>query len=475
MKDYSLDLQKLFLEIMIHDAQLFVRVQAIYNPENFDRGLSTVAKYLKDYSDQYQSLPTATQIYAITQIELSQIPDELTDSYQDWFLSEFESFTRRRELERAVLECADLIENGQYDPVEKRIRDAVQISLVRDIGTDYFADPRARLLLLKNNNGQVSTGWSSLDQFLYGGFNRGELEIFAAQSGGGKSLVMQNLSVNWFSRGLNGAYITLELSEELCAMRIDSMLANVSSRDIFRDLDNVEMKIRIASKSAGDFYLKYFPAQSSVNQIRSYAKELQIRTGKKLDFLVVDYLDLVMPSSVKVNPSDFFTKDKFVAEELRNLARELNIVVLTASQLNRSSQEEIEFNHGHISGGISKINTCDNFVAIYTSRAMKERGKYQFQLLKTRNSAGVGNKLDLDFAHDTLRITDPGPGASQAPSQADQILSQVRGRVQASPNLAQAEPDSHVSASGAADSSKVRQMLATLRANPGKLPDTPRS
>lgn len=470
MKDYSLDLQKLFLEIMLHDAQLFVRVQAIYNAENFDRGLRAVAEYMQKYSDEYRSLPSVTQIRAITNIDLSDVPDAITESYQDWFLTEFEAFTRRKELERAILSCADMIEKGQYDPVEKIIRDAVQVSLVRDIGTDYFADPRARLMSLKNNNGQLSTGWPSLDQYLYGGFNRGELEIFAAQSGGGKSLVMQNLSVNWFGTGLNGAYITLELSEELCAMRIDSMLANVSSREIFRDLDNVEMKIRMAARSSGDFYIKYFPAQSSVNQIRSYAKELQIRTGKKLDFLAVDYLDLVTPSTIKVNASDFFTKDKFVAEELRNLAKELNIVVMSASQLNRSSQEEIEFNHSHISGGISKINTCDNFLAIYTSRAMKERGKYQLQLLKTRNSAGVGNKLDLDFAQDTLRVTDPGPDASQAPSQAQQILSQVRSRPNQSPNLAPAPAQSDIAVSGSADAARLRQMLSGLRTNTGILP-----
>jgi replicative DNA helicase len=323
-------------------------------------------------------------------------------------------------------------------------------------------------MLLKNNNGQNSTGWPALDRLLYGGFNRGELEIFAAQSGGGKSLVMQNVSVNWFSTGLNGAYITLELSEDLCAMRIDSMLANVSSREIFRDLDNVEMKIRIASKKSGDFYIKYFPAQSSVNQIRSYARELQIRTGKKLDFLIVDYLDLVSPSTVKVNASDFFVKDKFVAEELRNLAKELNLVLVTASQLNRQAQDEPEFNHSHISGGISKINTCDNFLAIYTSRSMKDRGKYQLQLLKTRNSAGVGNKLELDFAQDTLRVTDPGPDASQAPSRSQQILSQVRDRPGFTPNLAPAEPEPDIAASGSADAAKVRQMLNSLRAKPGQ-------
>jgi len=105
-----------------------------------------------------------------------------------------------------------------------------------------------------------------------------------------------------------------------------------------------------------------------------------------------------------------------VSEELRNLAMELNTVFVTASQLNRSSVEEIEFDHSHISGGISKINTADNLIGIFTSRAMRERGRYQIQLMKTRSSSGVGQKIDLGFDVDTLRIFDLGDDAEEAPS-----------------------------------------------------------
>jgi len=150
------------------------------------------------------------------------------------------------------------------------------------------------------------------------------------------------------------------------------------------------------------------PAQSTVNDLRAYCKELQIQTGMKLDFLCVDYLDLLMPVSAKVSPSDLYVKDKYVSEELRNLAKELDILFVTASQLNRSAVEEIEFDHSHISGGISKINTADNVFGIFTSRSMRERGQYQIQLMKTRSSSGVGQKVELAFNVDTLRITDPG-------------------------------------------------------------------
>jgi replicative DNA helicase len=150
------------------------------------------------------------------------------------------------------------------------------------------------------------------------------------------------------------------------------------------------------------------PAQSTVNDIRAYLKELQVKTGKKVDFLCVDYLDLIMPVSAKVSPNDLFVKDKYVSEELRNLAKELNVLFVTASQLNRAAVEEIEFDHSHISGGISKINTADNVFGIFTSRAMRERGRYQIQLMKTRSSAGVGQKVDLEFDLETLRIRDLG-------------------------------------------------------------------
>jgi hypothetical protein len=137
-------------------------------------------------------------------------------------------------------------------------------------------------------------------------------------------------------------------------------------------------------------------------------KEFEIKTGKKVDILLVDYLDLLMPISKKISAENLFIKDKFVSEELRNLAMEKNVVCVTAAQLNRGAVEEVEFDHSHISGGLSKIQTADNVFGIFTSRAMRERGKYQIQLMKTRSSSGVGMKIDLEFDVDTLRITDAG-------------------------------------------------------------------
>ena len=461
-KEYSTDLQKLFLEMMLNDAQNFVRVQNIFNKDNFDRSLRDTAEFIQQHSTDHSTLPTREQVQAVTGVELQPVPD-ITEGHNDWFLSEFESFTKRQELERAILKAADLLEKGTFDPVEKLIKDAVQISLTKDMGTNYFEDPRSRLMALKDNNGQISTGWPAVDRKLFGGMNKGELNIFAGGSGSGKSLFMQNLAVNWSTSGLNGVYLTLELSEGLSAMRIDSMMTNVSTKEVFKDLDTVEMKVKMVGKKAGNLQIKYMPAQSNVNDIRAYLKELQIKNGWKVDFLLIDYLDLIMPVSAKVSPDNLFVKDKYVSEELRNLAGELGCVFVTASQLGRSAVEEIEFDHSHIAGGISKINTADNVFGIFTSRAMRERGRYQLQLMKTRSSSGVGQKIDLEFDIESLRIRDLGEDEEyqQFKKQSSSIYEQIKNKDNSGVIESPEQETGKITAS--VQSSKLKDMLAGLK------------
>ncbi len=404
-KEYGYDVQKVYLEMMLSDAQSFVRCQTIFDHTLFDRKLQDAAEFINKYVTEHNTLPTEEMVNATCKTELK-IPEGLREEHYDWLLSEFETFTRHKGLERAILESANLLEEGNYGPVEDKIKSAVQVGLQKDLGIDYFRDPKGRLMGLKDNNGQVSTGWASLDRKLFGGFNRGELNIFAGGSGAGKSLFLANLGVNWALAGMNVVYLTFELSEALVAMRVDSMTTDIPTKEIFKDLDTVEMKVKLVGKKSGAFQIKYMPSGKNANDIRSFVKEYEIKTGKRIDVLLIDYLDLMMPMSRKVSPSDLFVKDKFVSEELRNLAMESNTVFVTASQLNRASVEEIEFDHSHIAGGLSKIQTADNVIGIFTSRAMKERGRYQIQLMKTRSSSGVGSKIDLEFDIDSLRIRD---------------------------------------------------------------------
>ena len=415
-KNYSFDVQKLYIEMLLADAESFARAQNIFNPKSFDRKLQPIAKFVKDYMDEYKVMPDVAQINAEHEIQLKEAKD-LDPAHFNWLLDEFETFSRHKALEQAILSSADLLEKGDYGPVEDMVKEAVSVGLTRDLGTDYFDDPRGRLEALKDNNGQISTGWDNLDKKLFGGFNRGELNIFAGGSGAGKSLFLQNLAVNWSLAGLNVCYISFELSEALTAMRLDAMMTNIPTRKVFPEIDNVEMKVKMLKKKSGNLQIKYLPSGSNVLDVRTYLKELELKNKVKIDCILIDYLDLMMPKSKRISPADLFIKDKYVSEELRNLVVEKQCVLATASQLNRASVEEIEFDHSHISGGLSKIQTADNVIGIFTSRAMKERGRYQIQFMKTRSSSGVGQKVDLEFDVDSLRIRSLDEEESQSYNQ----------------------------------------------------------
>jgi len=177
-----------------------------------------------------------------------------------------------------------------------------------------------------------------------------------------------------------------------------------------KNIDDVDLKVRTKGKGAGKLRVKQLTNGVTSNDIQAFLREYEIQSGVQVDAVIIDYLDLMMPVSNKVNPGDLFIKDKYVSEELRNLAVEKNLLMVTASQLNRGAVEEIEFDHHHIAGGISKIQTADNVVGIFTSNAMRERGRYQLQFMKTRSSSGVGTKIDLKFVPETLRIEDLDEG-----------------------------------------------------------------
>jgi archaellum biogenesis ATPase FlaH len=463
--DYGYDIQKVYLEMFMTDAESFVRCQGVFEPKSFDRRLQDPATFIKDYVEEHNALPTFDMVNAATNSNLKD-PGQLQENHYDWLLQDFETFSKHKALEEAIIKSADLIESGQYGACEDLVKQAVQIGLQKDLGTDYFADPRARLEGIKDKNGQVSTGWPALDKKLFGGFNRGELNIFAGGSGSGKSLFLANMGVNWCLQGMNVLYLTFELSEALVSMRIDSMTTDIASRDIFKSIDDVEMKVKMIGKKSGAFQVKYMPTGKNANDLRAYIKEYEIKTGRKLDVVLVDYLDLMHPNAVKISAENLFVKDKYVSEELRNLAMELNTVFVTASQLNRSSVEEIEFDHSHISGGISKINTADNLIGIFTSRAMRERGRYQIQLMKTRSSSGVGQKIDLEFDVDSLRIRDLGEDEEYQEFQKRKstVFDQIK-RGNGSPAVEKSEPnegDTVGKIRAEADSTALRSFLNNL-------------
>jgi KaiC/GvpD/RAD55 family RecA-like ATPase len=407
INDYSKDIEDIFISFMMSKPDLFIRCKGILKSEYFDdkQNRDTVA-FIESYSTDFSIIPSLHEIHAVTNKDII-IMETDAAIHDSWFLREFEKFCQHKALRDAILSSPKRLDEGRYGEVLTNIKAAVEIALVKDLGLDYYSDPKSRLEALKENKGQCSTGWKAVDEKLFGGLNKGEITIFAGQSGAGKSLFLQNLAVNWAETGLNVVYLSLELSEKLCAMRIDAMHTGYETRDVMRNIEDVHMKIRASQqKSQGSLRIKQMPNGCTTNDIRAFIKEYEIYSENKVDAILVDYLDLMSPMSTKISAENLFVKDKYVTEELRNLAVELNMVTVSASQLNRGSYEMVEFDPSHIAGGISKVNTADNVIGIFTSAAMKESGRYQIQFMKTRSSSGVGSKVDLSFNTKSLRIYD---------------------------------------------------------------------
>ena len=206
IESYTEEIQEMYLNFLITDPELFVRVNNIVEPYMFNKRFQQTVNFLKQHSAEYSAIPTIDQIKATTGVELERI-EGLTSNHSDWFLDSFERFCRHKGLEKAILDSTDLLEKADYGSVEVLIKEASQISLVKDLGIEYFENPKERLQYIKSQSGAVSTGWKMFDQKLYGGINRGEITIFAGGSGAGKSLFLQNLGVNWALAGLNVVYI----------------------------------------------------------------------------------------------------------------------------------------------------------------------------------------------------------------------------------------------------------------------------
>ncbi len=407
------DFQNTLINFMVSDETSFTRVQNILDESYFMDNLRPVVRMIKEHAAKYNTVPQPQQVKAMT----GYTPDVFEGVADDptmveWFMNSTEGFCRHRAIENVILKGPDLIAKGQGADLERQIKEAVQISLVSDLGSNYFEDVRARLERMKDRSAYVTTGWKSMDRKLAGGFTRGSLNIFAGGSGSGKSIFLQNIALNWALMGMNVVYITLELSEDLVNNRLDAMVSQFRTSELLRNIEDVVMKVAkvrrgVGGRKAGDLMVKKFAeAGTTANDIKAYLKEYQIKTGRKPDAVVIDYLDLMHPNNAKIDVSNLFTKDKYVSEEMRSIGGEWDIPVVSASQLNRQSVDAQEFDHSHIAGGISKINTADNVFGIFTSLTMRQNGKYQIQFLKTRSASAVGEKLDLAYDFDCMRLGD---------------------------------------------------------------------
>lgn len=403
--------QEIFIAMMIADGDVFNRVLHITDAGLFDAKYRAVIRQIIEYADAHHVLPKVAILKPyLNDIELDttwQNASRLDDDQREWFYENYERFIKRRLAQKTLLQCNEYLEKDNYGAIEIAMKKMVELKLANEIGIDFWDNPEKQLRILRDKRNIVATGWVELDRQLYGGFNRGELNIFCGISGAGKSLALGNLSLNWVLRGLNVLYISLELSEGLCTQRFSSMLLGLSSADIHSQIDTVNNKSNVirTDSQAGACQIIRLPSGIDAHKIVSLLKEYEIQYSIKVDALVIDYMDLMHSVDKSIKAENAFARDKAISEELRNIAIEKNVLLITASQLNRSGVNEDFYNFSHIAGGLSKINTTDNLIAIRNTKTLRAQNHIEFQLIKTRNSAGNGSAIKLYYDSVSLRIT----------------------------------------------------------------------
>jgi archaellum biogenesis ATPase FlaH len=402
---FEFDKQKLLIELLVSNADLFARVNPIIQPSFFDPLLKKSVAFMQDYFEQYKAVPTAQIFKAETGliVEITKLDKAETHYVAD----ELEKFCRTQAVKEVAMSCPAFLESGDFGTLEANMKAAIQISLNKDLGINYFDNVEQRLLDLLNNTPVMSTGWKDVDDAIGGGISRQELLLFAAASGIGKSVVMANLSMNLVKQGYKVLYISLELADRIVSKRFDGIVTGISQGDILQQIQKVSAQVeKFKENTNGELFIKRMPeSMTNSNHIRAYLKEFEQTYGFVPDCIVVDYIDLMI-SNRKVSQDNIWLADKYKSEELRSIGNDYDCAIVTASQLGRGSLTADKVGQEHIQGGFSKIQAADLMVAIIQTDQMRAAGQYMFEYLKTRNSGAVGSNCLLGWDPIGLRVFD---------------------------------------------------------------------
>jgi KaiC/GvpD/RAD55 family RecA-like ATPase len=406
--------QKIMIESLLSSVDLFTLCSNIIQSAFFVPELKASVSFILDYYEKYNSVPSSKIIKSETGISFDIMENLPRDEY-DFVSSSIESFCKERAVLNEVLNSGTYIEEGNFGELVSRLESAVCISLQKDLGVNPLIDVKARIEKRAESRNAISTGMDNVDSLLGGGLHRTEMLIVSANSGGGKSVFLANLGLNYVKQGYDVLYVSLELSEDMLADRFETMITGFNKDEKIQNINETANKIeKISKRSGGSMHIKYMDSESNSNDIRAYIKEYELKYNKVPTLLIVDYLD-IFGTNAKQNFSNVYDKDKISATELRAIGSTYDMVIATASQQNRSAINETQMNQSHLAGGLSKINTCDVYFSIIMTDAMRNEGVADFSFLKTRSSDGVGKTAHMKWDPVKLMFKSTSSESSSAP------------------------------------------------------------
>ena len=349
---------------------------------------------------------------------------------EQWLLNETEKFCRDTALYNATLQAITIMEGKEKvtqskEEIPDLLKDALAVTFDRHIGHDYIDDADERYDFYHKQETRIPFNLSYFDKITKGGLPTKTLNMILAGTGVGKSLFMCHHAATCLTNGKSVLYITLEMAEERIAERIDANLLNVSLDDLMKlPKDMYEQKIgKLKRKrSIGKLIIKEYPTASAhAGNFRALMDELNLKLSFKPDILLIDYLNICASRRFKFSSSmTSYTYIKAIAEELRGLAVEYDIPILSATQTTRQGSRNSDVELTDTSESFGLPATADFMFAIITNENLDNLNQLMVKQLKNRYNDLIANrKFIIGIDRTKMRLYDVDASAQEDLSKAD--------------------------------------------------------
>jgi len=388
---YGTGFQSKLLAVLMKDRVYLQQIHDILDFKYFTSEANQwIAKTVMRYFDEYKTTPTLE----VMKVELDSMESDIlkpmvVDSLKDvikhteaddlsYIKDRTLAFCKNQKLKGAILESVQLLQQGNYDAIKTTVDEAMKAGNDRDIGHEYIKDIEARFEL--NNRNTVATPWDVINDIMDGGLGAGEMGVFVAPAGIGKSMALVNAAAHCAKEGLNVIYYTLELSDTYVGGRFDSHFTGIPTQDLKFHREEVEAAV---GKVGGQLIIKYYPTKTAtINTIASHLDKCAMQ-GTKPDAVFIDYADLLRDAGSNRNARH----DQVLGgiyEELRGLAGLYKIPIWTASQANRSAAEQEIIEADKIAESYTKVMVADFVVSLSRKTADKISGTGRWHIIKNR-------------------------------------------------------------------------------------------
>lgn len=405
MYQFSENIQRGVLYLLKSDKDFYLQIVNLVQPSYFEFPVhGRIFSVVRDYYEKYKKLPTddfIEQEIRETKSERESLHD-YTDELQyinkldtsaldgqEYYLDLIETFAKREAMKEAIKESLILIKEDRMEETEQLVRKALTVSRSVDVGQKYFSDFSERWDRTYNSEEQdkYKTLLPSLNRSLEGGLGSKELAMVIAPPGVGKSLWLVNQAIQSMMEGRKVLYVSLEMSEDKIAQRFDSVTTLIPQVQ----LKSPSAQLKVAERLSifqnnfpnSRLVIKEFPTgTANVNSLRALMVQLHNYEDFIPDVIIVDYLELLRP--VRDNQHEYQAQQR-IAEELRGLAMETNVLLWTATQTNRQGRSVKIITDAELGDSYGKIRTCDFAVSLNQSEQEFDEGRMRAYVVKSRN------------------------------------------------------------------------------------------